>query len=494
MRIFLRLWLFVALFSASAAMTSCGKDEVNGPTTNDEDINRWMFEYMKTHYFWNDAVKPLQPNYSLEYEAFLSNVLNDVAAQGDVNHDDGHWDGVKRTSFYSYIDRFKTAAAKKSATRGTHQTTEGLGIHFLAGARFTNNTDLQFVLLAITPGSPASTAGLERGTIISRVDGQKINADNFQSVGTRLMNISSGSLRVTPAKMQNGVLVEKPEITLSVATFNDNPVWMGKTLAATNGEKIGYLCYTTFNLYYDSDLIAAFAQFKSEGIKHLILDLRYNGGGHVVSSTVLGTLITGASKKDQVYAKTIINPDRTKAGERGDVYKIGNASTGNGNYRTIETALSSGVGLNTVYVLCTKNTASASELVVNGLQGLGLTVRLIGATTNGKNVGMEPRTKTKGEYDYEFSPITFYSENAKGFKEYSNGFQPDVVVDEYSYSIEPWSDENDPLMFMALRWINTGTKPVVQVLHQTRNESPILELPMPERALDGMIVLGGEEQ
>ncbi len=208
-----------------------------------------------------------------------------------------------------------------------------------------------------------------------------------------MMATESGTVRMTrydPNTQKDGA-----EISVTASSYADNPVWFRKTFDLDDGRKVGYICYGSFNYHFDDKLIDAFREFKNEQISELVVDLRYNGGGHVVSSTVLGTLVAGSKHSGEVYARTTYNADRKS--ETPDVYKLGvaqyNESNSNARHSKIAEALDSSVGLDRIFVLCTGNTASASELLVNGLRGLGVEVNLIGLTTNGKNVGMEPQKK-----------------------------------------------------------------------------------------------------
>ena len=149
----------------------------------------------------------------------------------------------------------------------------------------------------------------------------------------------------------------------------------------------------------------------------------------MLSSTVLGTLIAGEAYKGQLYAHMTFNEDRTEAGESGD-YKIGVKETFESVYEPIERALQHALGLKKIYVLVSETTASASEMVINGLRGLDIEVNLIGMPTNGKNVGMEGVVRSFHNYDFLLFPVSFYIENAKGFRDYSDGFTPDVQIDD----------------------------------------------------------------
>lgn len=168
-----------------------------------------------------------------------------------------------------------------------------------------------------------------------------------------------------------------------------------------------------FNIDYDDELMAAFERFRQQNVTDLILDLRYNNGGDVLSSAVLGTLVAGNDYKGQVYAHTTFNEDRTEAGEGGD-YKIGVKETVERIYEPLETALQHAVGLKKIYVLVSQTTASASEMVINGLRGLDIEVNLIGQTTNGKNVGMEGVMRSFYNHEFLLYPVTFTLRTPRG--------------------------------------------------------------------------------
>ena len=51
-------------------------------------------------------------------------------------------------------------------------------------------------------------------------------------------------------------------------------------------------------------------EFKSQNITDLILDLRYNGGGHVISANLIATCIAGAKSEGKVFTSLRYNKER----------------------------------------------------------------------------------------------------------------------------------------------------------------------------------------
>ncbi len=499
------LWalLLTAVVGAGCSEDATESSPNSGNKTGDASINRWMFDYMKTHYLWNEAVQRVTPDYSLGYEKFLDDILGKVAEQKDekghpVNYDDGYAT-ANGWHFYSNVQRFKKSSSSKSVvTRGTHEQAEGLGFEMLFYTPLNEaKTKYAFWVAAVAPGSPADEAGLQRGDLISRVDGSAITDNKSLNAGwDELMLTESGTVEVTLYDMNTGA--DSRKISITAASYADNPVWKTEIFDC-GAKKVGYLVYSSFNFYYDNELIAAFSKFRNENIHELVIDLRYNGGGHVVSSAVLGTLVAGEARRGEVYARTTYNASRKS--EIADTYRLGtaqyNPSYSNTKHDPIATAIASAVGLSRIYVLCTENTASASELLINGLRGVGIEVHLIGTTTNGKNVGMEVEKETFGDYEYEFSPITFYIANGRGESDYGDGFAPDVEAEDYllykdkTGRIHPiaWGDkEHDDLLFYALQWIETDTQPVPPAEAETRSGGRFDLHPLPSPRVQEMIL------
>ena len=72
-----------------------------------------------------------------------------------------------------------------------------------------------------------------------------------------------------------------------------NPVLYQDVIKTNTGDRIGYLVYAGFEASYDNKLIEVFKEFKSQNVNELILDLRYNGGGHTISANLIESCIAG---------------------------------------------------------------------------------------------------------------------------------------------------------------------------------------------------------
>jgi hypothetical protein len=73
---------------------------------------------------------------------------------------------------------------------------------------------------------------------------------------------------------------------------------------------------------------------------------------------------------------------------------------------------------------------------------------------------MEGYSKKYRNYVFLFYPVSFYIENAKGFRDYPEGFEPDIYLDVSNYY--PGGDfgtMGDYLCNAAFGWIRTGQKP-----------------------------------
>jgi C-terminal processing protease CtpA/Prc len=224
--------------------------------------------------------------------------------------------------------------------------------------------------------------------------------------------------------------------------------------------------YNGFTNEFDTDLNNAFGELLGAGATELVLDLRYNSGGSVNSSRLLSSMIYGTFT-NQLYLRQRWNDKIQEAFTRDDPNALDDffASTIGGG-----TAVNT-LNLSRVYILTSRSTASASELVINGLDPY-IDVILIGRTTTGKNefsltmvddpdrsgapyIYSETReANINPDNEWAIQPLVGRNENSVGFSDYTAGFAPDIEQGETLGNYGILGDENEPLLALALQDIS----------------------------------------
>ena len=287
----------------------------------------------------------------------------------------------------------------------------------------------------VFPNSDAEKKGVKRGDFFLSVDGQRLTTTNYQ----QLLFNQKNSLTFGFFKVVNKQIVPTESKTLSQLPLQEDPILLHKTLSRS-GKKIGYLVYNSFVSKYDKQLNEVFGKFKSDGISDLVLDLRYNSGGSVQTAIYLASMIKGTDTQ-KIFVKQTSNKKMANYWKRE--YNFENNISG--------TPIHS-LDLPKIYILTSKHTASASELIINGLKPY-LTVIQIGDKTVGKNLAsITLKDKTKGS-KWAMQPIVLRSENAAGFGHYETGLVPNFEIKEDVRNLGTLGDENEPLLAKALELI-----------------------------------------
>ena len=409
-----------------------------GPVT-DKEVNDWILKNMKFWYYWNDKL-PASPDKSPKPDAFFKSILNTFNATTNPTGDR-----------FSWIQ--ESADDLKASLSGEETTT---GMEFKLFLREANSTGVVAKVLYVQRNSPADRAGVKRGDVISAVNGTKLTTTNYSG-----LIFGEGTTKAYGfATIESGKFVDS-SVTKSITAvvYQANPVYLD-SVYTIQGKKIGYLVYNQFvpgpnntkTATYDQQLRTVFGKFKGQGISELVLDLRYNPGGYVTSSTVLGSLVGRGINRSKLFYKKEYNASLTPEYQAYD--KKNGSDSFNGFFDN--EANNVGSNLQRVYVLTTSGSASASELVINGLRPF-MEVITIGTTTYGKNVGsitIDDKTK---RIKWGMQPIVSKTFNAQNQSDYSNGFVPKVEVKEFSNVVwKPLGDISDALLNEAIFQITGG--------------------------------------
>ncbi|PKH68137.1 peptidase S41 [Flavobacterium sp. ALD4] len=350
------------------------------------------------------------------------------------------------------IDRFSWIVDDYLELEGALQgTTKNDGVEFGLVYKAGSTTEIFGYARYIIPGSDAATKDIRRGSIFYGINGTQLTVSNYQS----LLALESYTLNL--ADYNAGTITPNGEsVALTKTVLAENPILINKVI--TNGtHKIGYLMYNGFYADYDNKLNEAFASLKSQAVTDLVLDLRYNSGGSVLTATRLASMITG-QYTGKVFAKQQWNEKINSYFESNNPDALKNLFTDKiGN-----TSINS-LNLTKIYILTTKSSASASELVINGLKPY-MDVVQIGDVTTGKNVGSvtlydSPTFGTENRnpnHRYAMQPIVLKIVNADGFGDYFNGLTPTIQLKENLGDLDILGNTTEPLLSTAIGKI-TGT-------------------------------------
>ncbi len=207
----------------------------------------------------------------------------------------------------------------------------------------------RIVIVAPLAGSPAKTAGLEPGDIVSAIDGVSTDGLSVDEAVSKIRGPAGSEVKLT---IERGSKTKEYSIKRALIT-------VPSVNSSMKPASVGYIQIIRFGDQTETDFDKAALKLKNDGAKSIILDLRDNPGGLLDSAVAIadqfldvGKIIVDERKDDQV-----INRFRSQAG--GVL-----------------------VGL-PVVVLINKGSASASEIIAGALHDNGV-AKLVGETSFGK--------------------------------------------------------------------------------------------------------------
>jgi len=287
----------------------------------------------------------------------------------------------------------------------------------------------QIVVAYTDPNTPATdpAVNLARGAEVLAVDGVDAVNDGTQS-GVDVLNEGLFPTQTGVAHtftIQDVGAATTRNVTMTPDNVTSTPVQHVSTIANGTG-LVGYMLFNDHLATAEQELINAFNQLATAGVTDLVLDIRYNGGGYLDIASEVAYMIAGSARTSgKTFELTVFNNKHPTVdpvtGAR--IQPVGFHSRAVGLSAPAGQALPA-LNLARVYVLTGSGTCSASESIINSLQGVNVDVIQIGSTTCGKPYGFYPQDNCGTTY---FS-IEFQGENQQGFGGYPDGFSPANTV------------------------------------------------------------------
>jgi carboxyl-terminal processing protease len=417
-----------------------------------DELN-WLRSWTNDLYLWYSEVQDQNPaNFTTDASYF--DVLKTTATTAS-----GH---PKDKFHFTY----PTATWEALSQSGTQP---GYGVDFVILAAAPPRNVLVGYTEPLAPSTNAA-ANLARGAKVLTVDGvDLVNASDQASVNTLNAGLRPQSVGEshTFSILDAGATTPRT-VTLVSADVTETPVQNVHTLTTPGGSLVGYMLFNDHLATAESELVSAFAQLQSAGITDLVLDIRYNGGGYLDIASEVAYMIAGPSRTlGQTFELTQFNAKYPTVDPvtGAAITPLGFHSTTQGFSTTSGQPLPT-VNLARVFVLTGPSTCSASESIINSLQGINVQVIQVGSTTCGKPYGFYPADNCGVTY---FS-IQFQGVNAQGFGDYPDGFTPAntvsaqgfllpgcSVADDFTHAL---GDSAEGLLASALSYQVNGVCPV----------------------------------
>lgn len=362
----LKRWM-TGLLALALLLPGCGKQQPDDQLDDETKaqryyVNTFAWNVMDYYYLWREEISDAMEKWRTWDEP--------IAKVAEIRYKDAQGKDIDRWT--QLTDDYS------SFTGSVSGHTRTLGMDFVLYYTDKTHKRVCAVVTYTYADSPAAKAGLRRGDVILSVDGGEMTPDNYQEKvregffggGTVKLGFSDGKT-----------------LTLTAVDMYEDPIQTVRILERPDGRKVGYLHYTSFTLDSCAGLVDVLRTFTQEGIDDLVLDLRYNGGGYVITETVLASMLAPVAVVDagSVLSREIYNEKLTAEIEEEDEITRFQTEFSFNNGSGKETISTAGANpdLPRLYVLVTGSSASASESLICGLRPY-MDVILVGEQTSGK--------------------------------------------------------------------------------------------------------------
>lgn len=412
MKKFLVLLGITLLICPLFTLNSCSKDEIE--TNEGEQVDPKEAEiqkilaanrfYMKKYYedyfpyyFWYDDVNSKVSKFKYENYSTINEYFHATLFKDD------RWSWMMTAQEY--------LESETGEQTGTYGVSLGQEVEYYH--------DYSIRVRYIWPGSPLEEHGVTRGWTLTHLDSVPVMDYVASGKFNKALYKENQLFTFTDTEGISHTFRSSPSQSLSTRSSLKTQIFQPGDYPGLT-EPVGYFLYMSFKAGFLADIDSAFAMFKDAGVKKVILDLRYNGGGDGRASNLLVSYLAPDSADRKVYRRTIHNRLLTQYNSADTIHRQPNS-----------------LNLDDLYVICGDGSASASEVTINGLSPY-LNVHLVGDTTYGKPNGMYVLFYPGEDADYErydagdfsklklvYLPIAFFSKNSEYESIPYNGFIPD---------------------------------------------------------------------
>jgi len=408
-------------------------------------ISDFVWKGLNEFYYWQEEVNILSDTLLQDTKAYAQYINNNSVPETffkSLKHPDDRFSWIQD----DYLELENSLQGVVSSN----------GVEFGLLLACENCNEVIGFVKYILEGSDASEKNIQRGDFFNGVNGTILTVNNYGDLlfsddltySLNMVSVQNGIIS------NNGVVVELTK----EENFETNPVQVSK-IVTTEAGNVGYLMYNQFVANKSGALNQIFSDFNTNGIIDLVIDLRYNGGGSVRNCVELASMITGQFT-NQIFSNEQWNSKLNKYlkenfGSESQINRFVDVLSDGETINSLQ--------LNRVFVLTTSESASASELLINGLAPL-IEVIQIGEQTVGKNVGsitvydyIDNDGTRNPDHRYAMQPIVLKIANSEGFADYAEGLVPSTLIEEDIQNMGTLGDQNEPFLATVLNLIEGTT-------------------------------------
>ena len=315
--------LIVTVVSLSWGLSSCKKntDAVNAAP----DLRDSVYAYSQEIYLWSDNLPAANVFKPLSYPT-ADSIMRKVRTYSPFVNG-------------RYQDRWSFVIDKATWDNVVSGNSTDTGAEYA----FVADNDLRVKL--VYSQSAAGKLGIKRGWKALKFNGIDATRANIVQLNMELNRASQSILFQKPDGTQTTLM-------LMSSSYKSDYIINPKVFTI-NGNNVGYFAFDSFlgsnsGQSTREELDKVFADFKSKNVTELVLDLRYNGGGYGTVSNYLGSLIAPSSAVGKVFVNSVHNKKYT-SWNKTDYF----------------TTLTNSLKVSRISIIVTKNTASASEELIN---------------------------------------------------------------------------------------------------------------------------------
>lgn len=286
----------------------------------------------------------------------------------------------------------------------------GIGIEII------NDSNYNIIISDVFENSPAEKAGLQVMDIITSIDDEDFTNKKTYELTNYIKDSNKEKYTI---KIKRGTEEKTFEVTRELVQIKS----IYSELKEVDNKKIGYIYISVFASNTAMQFKQAIESLEEQGIDSLIIDVRYNTGGHLTSVVdMLSCLLDSSKVIYQIESKN----NTTKYYSRGDKTK---------NYPIV--------------VLQNKQSASASELLSAALkEEYGATI--IGEVSYGKGTVQELVTLSDGT-QYKFTTKKWLTPHGNWINKTGVSVDIEEVLSE-AYKENP-TEENDNQLQKAIEYL-----------------------------------------